>query len=130
MLLKVSDFRLLVFMKKMKTIIYLCFLTLTIFNLPVNAGNKNSGGGRGWKNTMPLSSINKTKHKKKLDKQLRKLIKKYSLTGNPLKNRTTPVPDVNSPVAQLGMELFFSKALGGDRDSACVTCHHPMLGGG
>ena len=28
------------------------------------------------------------------------------------------------------MKLFFTKALGGDKDSACVTCHHPLLGGG
>jgi cytochrome c peroxidase len=30
----------------------------------------------------------------------------------------------------LGRKLFFSKSLGGDRDSACVSCHHPVLGGG
>ncbi len=40
------------------------------------------------------------------------------------------IPSINSPVAQLGMKLFYSKALGGDMDSACVTCHHPVLGGG
>lgn len=40
------------------------------------------------------------------------------------------LPSIDSPKAQLGMQLFFSKALGGDSDSACVTCHHPMLGGG
>jgi cytochrome c peroxidase len=28
------------------------------------------------------------------------------------------------------MRLFFSKSLSGDRDVACVTCHHPVLGGG
>ncbi|MCG8611135.1 MAG: hypothetical protein MI864_11415, partial [Pseudomonadales bacterium] len=33
------------------------------------------------------------------------------------------------PVPQLGMKLFFSKSLGGQFDSACVTCHHPALGG-
>ena len=40
------------------------------------------------------------------------------------------IPSINSPVAQLGMKLFYSKALSGDMDAACVTCHHPMLGGG
>jgi len=40
------------------------------------------------------------------------------------------IPSINSPIAQLGMKLFYSKALGGDMDAACVTCHHPMLGGG
>ena len=33
-------------------------------------------------------------------------------------------------LAQLGKKLFFTKALGGDKDTACVSCHHPMLGGG
>jgi cytochrome c peroxidase len=28
------------------------------------------------------------------------------------------------------MKLFFTKGLGGDKDSACVSCHHPALGGG
>jgi cytochrome c peroxidase len=28
------------------------------------------------------------------------------------------------------MKLFFTKALGGDFDAACVSCHHPSLGGG
>ncbi|MFV9616870.1 MAG: cytochrome-c peroxidase, partial [Gammaproteobacteria bacterium] len=32
--------------------------------------------------------------------------------------------------ALLGKKLFFTKGLGGDDDSACVTCHHPSLGGG
>jgi len=67
-------------------------------------------------------------HSKKLDKQLRKIIKSNALTGNPLLNRT--VPDISSPQAQLGMDLFFSKSLGGEFDSACVACHHPVLGGG
>lgn len=40
------------------------------------------------------------------------------------------LPDIESPMAQLGMKLFYSKSLGGDFDSACVTCHHPVLGGG
>mgnify|MGYP000288195068 CR=1 FL=1 len=62
------------------------------------------------------------------DKQLRRIITSNALTGNPLLNRT--VPDINSPQAQLGMDLFFSKTLGGEYDSACVACHHPALGGG
>ena len=39
------------------------------------------------------------------------------------------IPNINDPIPQLGMKLFFSKSLGGDFDAACVTCHHPMLGG-
>ncbi len=62
------------------------------------------------------------------DTTLRAIIDNNSLTGNPMAGRR--IPDISSSQAQLGMRLFFSKALGGDRDSACVTCHHPSLGGG
>jgi cytochrome c peroxidase len=37
---------------------------------------------------------------------------------------------ITNAKAQLGMKLFFTKGLGGDKDAACVTCHHPKLGGG
>ena len=50
------------------------------------------------------------------------------LTGDPSQGRD--LPSINDPLAQLGKQLFFSKALGGDQDAACVTCHHPLLGGG
>ena len=39
------------------------------------------------------------------------------------------LPAITDPLPQLGMKLFFSKSLGGQFDSACVTCHHPVLGG-
>lgn len=39
------------------------------------------------------------------------------------------LPSINTPLAQLGKVLFFTKGLGGEKDSACVTCHHPNLGG-
>ena len=68
------------------------------------------------------------KQERHLNQTLRPIIHHLGLTGDPLEGRT--VPDIDSPEAQLGMELFFSKSLGGDRDSACVTCHHPLLGGG
>ena len=50
------------------------------------------------------------------------------LTGDPSTGVTTP--SIDDPIAQLGMKLFFTKGLGGQQDSACVTCHHPNLGGG
>jgi len=37
---------------------------------------------------------------------------------------------IDEPEAQLGMKLFYSKSLGGSKDVACVSCHHPVLGGG
>ncbi|MBX7236404.1 MAG: FG-GAP-like repeat-containing protein [Caldilineales bacterium] len=63
-----------------------------------------------------------------LDADLRAIIAARGLTGDPSTGRD--LPGIDSPLAQLGMKLFFSKALGGDFDSACVSCHHPLLGGG
>jgi len=63
-----------------------------------------------------------------LNADLRDVISMKSLTGDPSTDRD--LPSINDPVAQLGMKLFFTKALGGDMDAACVTCHHPTLGGG
>ncbi|RZF93564.1 hypothetical protein EXT42_06775 [Pseudoalteromonas sp. CO302Y] len=39
-------------------------------------------------------------------------------------------PHLNTPMFTLGMELFFSKALSGNQDVACASCHHPFLAGG
>jgi cytochrome c peroxidase len=63
-----------------------------------------------------------------IDKKLGEIIKQLKLTGVPTSNK--PIPDINSPKAQLGMQLFYTKTLGGDHTTACATCHHPMLGGG
>lgn len=62
------------------------------------------------------------------DNTLRDLIRTYNLSGNALKDKV--IPNISDEKPQLGMRLFFSKSLGGDRDSACVTCHHPVFGGG
>lgn len=98
-----------------KIIITLCILSVASFSsvaLAKNSHNKQF----------------KHRYKHKLDKTLKKLIKANHLTGDPMLNRS--VPDIESPKAQLGMDLFFSKTLGGEFDSACVACHHPALGGG
>lgn len=62
------------------------------------------------------------------DQQLREIIAAQGLTGDPAAG--LGLPAINDPLPQLGKLLFFSKSLGGDFDSACVTCHHPTLGGG
>ncbi len=59
---------------------------------------------------------------------LRGVIEPLGLRGDPAIGRD--LPSIDEPLAQLGMKLFFTKALGGDQDSACASCHHPMLGGG
>jgi cytochrome c peroxidase len=62
------------------------------------------------------------------DAKLRELIEENGLAGDPAAG--IDAPSIEDPLAQLGKKLFFSKSLGGDFDAACVTCHHPALGGG
>lgn len=63
-----------------------------------------------------------------LDSQVSTSITAAGITGDPTTGET--LPSITDAKAQLGMKLFFTKGLGGDKDSACVTCHHPKLGGG
>ena len=61
------------------------------------------------------------------DIALSEVVTQQGLTGNPVR---IPPPNINDPKAQLGMLLFFNKALSGNLDVACASCHHPLLGGG
>jgi cytochrome c peroxidase len=63
-----------------------------------------------------------------IDAQLRAIITEQDLTGDPSVGRD--LPNIEDPLPQLGMLLFYSQALSGIGDSACVSCHHPTLGGG
>jgi cytochrome c peroxidase len=63
-----------------------------------------------------------------IDDTLRAIITAQALTGDPGQGRS--LPSINDPIAQLGKKLFFSKSLSGDMDTACASCHHPVLGGG
>ncbi|WP_250655424.1 cytochrome-c peroxidase [Alkalimarinus coralli] len=62
-----------------------------------------------------------------LDISLQALISDLDLAISPVENRD--LPDINDPLPQLGKKLFFSKSLSGQFDTACVSCHHPALGG-
>jgi cytochrome c peroxidase len=73
------------------------------------------------------SAVNNTNNED-LDAKLVSLIDNLKLTGDPSLSRN--LPDISEPLPQLGKLLFFSKALSGNQDAACVSCHHPMLGGG
>ncbi len=63
-----------------------------------------------------------------LDGELIPLLAEKNITGKPAQG--LDIPSIDSPIAQLGMQLFYSKSLSGEMDTACVTCHHPMMGGG
>jgi cytochrome c peroxidase len=73
--------------------------------------------------TAPAPTVEPT-----LDDDLRGIISERGLSGDAAAGRE--LPSIEDPLAQLGMKLFYSKALSGDLDVACVTCHHPVLGGG
>lgn len=81
-----------------------------------------------FSNAQETGSIAPAAMDSSLDLALSDLIKRHKLTGTPTPD--TPIPDISSPIAQLGMKLFYSKSLGGDKNTACASCHHPMLGGG
>ena len=63
-----------------------------------------------------------------LDARLAELIRVQGLVGDPTRGRV--LPDIGDPLPRLGMQLFYSTALSGNQDAACVSCHHPWLGGG
>ncbi len=71
--------------------------------------------------TAPLAANSAT------DDALRAVLVSARQTGNAAAGRT--IPSIDAPLPQLGKLLFFSKALSGNLDSACASCHHPGLGG-
>ena len=77
----------------------------------------DNGGGAGDVGAQP----------EPIDVTLQALIEREGLLGDAAFNRT--LPQISDPLAQLGKQLFFTKSLGGEQDSACVSCHHPLLGG-
>ena len=62
-----------------------------------------------------------------IDLELIALIESNDMTVNPALNRDLPL--ITEPVALLGKALFYSTQLSGEQDVACVSCHHPTLGG-
>lgn len=66
---------------------------------------------------------------KELDRQVERLVKYHQVGSSPIIDEKQQVASIESDEAQLGRLLFFSKTLSGQGDVACVTCHHPFLGG-
>ena len=83
------------------------------------SSNSNSNSNDGNKGSGPATA---------LDGQLRQLIQGHGLTGDPSVGRG--IAPIESPKAQLGLKLFYTKALSLNFDAACASCHHPYLGGG
>lgn len=72
--------------------------------------------------------VNNTAELAAIDRELHGVIEKHDLRGCP--HEGIELANIDDAVAQLGKQLFFSKILSGNKDSACVTCHHPTLMGG
>lgn len=62
--------------------------------------------------------------KRSLDSQLAELLAKTDVTA--LEMPTLPSPEL----VALGEMLYWDPELSGNRDTACVTCHHPVFGTG
>ncbi|MBD1581149.1 cytochrome-c peroxidase [Pseudoalteromonas sp. S16_S37] len=74
------------------------------------------------------ASAKTTNNNENLDEKLAQLIAQHELTGDLTTGAN--IPAVDDPEVKLGKLLFFSKALSGNKDVACASCHHPYLGGG
>jgi len=64
------------------------------------------------------------------DTELRAVIAANGLKGDPILSRKLPIPTMDDPMVVLGKALFWTRAMGADREVACVTCHHPFYGFG
>lgn len=62
-----------------------------------------------------------------VDSELRGLARQHGLAGDPTAGME--LPSIDDPLPRLGKLLFFSKALSGDLDVACASCHHPLTAG-
>ena len=100
----------------MKTIKLLASLVV-----PLALFSCGGGGGSSQAETPTPASSD-------LDTAVSALLKTQNMTATPLAGRD--LPSINDAVPQLGRALFFSKTLSGDKDTACVSCHHPLLAGG
>lgn len=82
--------------------------------------------GDGNRNQPPRNQVQQQLTNTDVEQQLRSIISQFNITPADISD----LPSINSPKAQLGKQLFFAKHLGGESSVACVSCHHPVLGGG
>jgi cytochrome c peroxidase len=105
-----------------KALTHIAYLFLVLILLLAYKDNKAT--------TLEITQNIPTQVKKSpYDGKLRQRIAELELKGSPFPADQT-LPSINTPKAQLGKKLFFSKTLSGNMDTACASCHHPMLGGG
>jgi len=104
-------------------------VTEPVVTNPGGAGTAGAGtGGAGSGGTNPQVAGPSAQQSGINDDDLRQLAFDAGVTGNIEAGRNLPA--ITDPVAQLGKDLFFTRGLGGNLEVACVSCHHPNLGGG
>ncbi|GAC1352450.1 MAG: hypothetical protein NVS3B20_10090 [Polyangiales bacterium] len=74
----------------------------------------------------PTESVSEADSTTTLDRQVKKIIAAHALTGRPAAGVVAPPP----AKVELGKALFFDKILGGERNMACASCHHPRTATG
>lgn len=57
------------------------------------------------------------------DAELRSLLAEADITYSTF----APGPPADEAMIELGEALFYDKILGGNQDTACATCHHPLM---
>ena len=62
------------------------------------------------------------------DIELQSLLTEQNI--GPINVSSLNLPLIEQALPQLGKKLFYTKNLGGEQSAACVSCHHPNLGGG
>ncbi|WDE07161.1 cytochrome C peroxidase [Thalassomonas viridans] len=86
-------------------------------------GRGRNGDGRGGR-----GNIDADANLVNAEENLQALIAEREIS--PIDVEDLDLPGITDAKAQLGKQLFFAKNLGGENSSACVSCHHPTLGGG
>ncbi len=98
--------------------------TLAAFGLTLALTPKPSPGGAKASLLLAALVLLLTHLPPSADSQLRAALQNAEV--RPL----TPLPAAPAAQVKLGEALFWDPELSGNRDTACVTCHHPLLGTG
>jgi len=96
----------------------LIMMSLHAQEAPVGGGGRDGGGRNGGAGD----------NLENAQENLQALIIQRELAS--VDSQSFNLPNIDDEKAQLGKKLFFAKNLGGEQSAACVSCHHPMLGGG
>ncbi|MEW6982158.1 cytochrome-c peroxidase [Colwelliaceae bacterium 6471] len=108
--------------------IVLVSLLTTLVTTNVNAASQPSGPNRPPRGGGPDNPPPPPPPRNNIDQRLASIVEQQNLVA--ISNNELNLPTIDDAKVQLGKKLFFTKNLGGEQSAACVSCHHPSLGGG